>query len=380
MRVQLVARRFWPLAGDVAWRWLALATAMRSEGWQVDVVTALWHSSWPAHVHLREFPVHRVFPSPTTPFRMRRAMRNLVEWSTTAAKRATAENRPIDYILVDAAEDEASALLDHAKELPPIVVRYESMETIGPLSQRQRQRSLSNCQRAHGIVVACEHARRELIAGGIRPDRVHLIYDAPLQRIARDARSVSDARRALADINHELFLRSDDRLCVCLSDFNKASGIEFVLRTVAPILEQERGLRLWLVGDGPDRLYLYDVLRREGWRRDVLMPGSFEDPDIVLAAADICIVPSLCQGSNWVLPTALAAGLTTFVRDVPSIRSRLGAASSELTFELGESNRLSELFKRWCQRSRQFEPIVNEVAKQLWASNATLEQYRNLSR
>ncbi len=102
--------------------------------------------------------------------------------------------------MVDAADDEATALLDHAKELPPIVVRYESFETIGPLSQRQRQRSLSNCQRAHRIFVSSEHARRELIAGGIRATNVHLIADAPLQRITRDSPAVSAARRALADI------------------------------------------------------------------------------------------------------------------------------------------------------------------------------------
>ncbi len=101
-RVQLVTRRFWPLAGDVPWRWLAVATAMRTAGWHVEVITALWHSSWPARVELREFPVQRVFPSPTTPFRMRRAMRNLVEWSIAAARSAASEGRPIDFILVDA--------------------------------------------------------------------------------------------------------------------------------------------------------------------------------------------------------------------------------------------------------------------------------------
>ncbi len=78
---------------------------------------------------------------------------------------------------------------------------------------------------------------------------------------------------------------------VCLADLNRASGVEFVTRTLAPILEQNEACALWLVGDGPERLPLYDMLRREGWRRDVFMPGSFEDPDLVLTAADLCIFP-----------------------------------------------------------------------------------------
>ncbi len=181
-RVLLVTRRFWPLSGDVPWRWLALATAMRAANWQVEVVTAQWHSSWPVRVDLREFPVSRIYPSPTTPFRMRRAMRCLLEWTLAAASpasKAGAEpRRAVDLILVDAADDEATALLDHARSLPPIAVRYESIEAIGSLSQRQRQRALSNCQRAHRVIVASEYARRELVAGGIRAANVSLVYDA----------------------------------------------------------------------------------------------------------------------------------------------------------------------------------------------------------
>lgn len=130
-RVQLVTRRFWPLSGDSAWRWLAVATAMRSAGWQVEVITALWHSAWPERVELREFAVHRAFVSPTTPFRMRRAMRQLLDYTMASHKQAAAANRPINLVMVDAADDEASALLDYAKELPPVVVRYESIDLSG---------------------------------------------------------------------------------------------------------------------------------------------------------------------------------------------------------------------------------------------------------
>lgn len=378
MRVQIVTRRFWPLSGDVPWRWLALATAMRVKGWQVEVITAQWHSKWPEHVELREFPVHRIYPSPTTPFRMRRALRNLVEQSIASHQHATDQHKPIDFLLADAGDDETTALLDHAKELPPIVVRYESIESLGPLSQRYRQRILSNCQRAHRIFVASEHARRELIAGGIKPTNVQLIYDAPLQKLPRDVQAVSAARRALADINYELFLRSDDRLCVCLADLHTTSGVEFVTRTIAPILEQQRGMRFWLIGDGPDRLRLYEMLRREGWRRDVLMPGSFEDPDLVLAAADLCIVPSATQGSGWVMATALGSSLTTFVSDAPAIRSRLGSHSSELLFEVGNNHRLSELVNRWCHRPSQFQAAVGQVAEQLWTHNASIDEFTRL--
>ncbi|MCC6508016.1 MAG: hypothetical protein IT423_02840, partial [Pirellulaceae bacterium] len=110
-RVLLVTRRFWPLAGDNAWRLLALATEMRHAGWHVEVVTALWHSAWPKRVQLREFDVQRIGPSPTTPFRTRRYTRAVWEWIAEAHQAAGRQGHPIDLVLIDSTEDETPALL-----------------------------------------------------------------------------------------------------------------------------------------------------------------------------------------------------------------------------------------------------------------------------
>ncbi len=108
------------------------------------------------------------------------------------------------------------------------------------------------------------------------------------------------------------------------------------------------------------------------------MPGSFEDPDVVLAAADLCIVPSPSQGSGWLMPTALGSHLTTFACDAPAIRSQLGEHAGELLFAAGDSQRLSEMFSRWCHLPSQFQVAVGQVAGHLWNHNSMIDEFARL--
>jgi glycosyltransferase involved in cell wall biosynthesis len=58
-----------------------------------------------------------------------------------------------------------------------------------------------------------------------------------------------------------------------------------------PLRDRWPGTRLWLVGDGPFRETLYARLGDLDLRLAVNMPGSFDDLDDVLSAADLLVEP-----------------------------------------------------------------------------------------
>lgn len=371
-RVLFVTRRFWPLANDNVSRWLSLADALRNAGWQVQLLTAQWHSAWPEQVVLRDIRVNRIGPSPTTPFRAKRYARSVSDW---LARNASA----FDCIVIDSSEEEVLTLTAHpCKELPPVIVRYDCYEGVGPLVERQRARGHTACQQAALVVVPHEHARRQLVAASVPNGRIVYVPDGPICKISRDEQSRSCARRTLADINHELFLRSDDRLCICPSDLNKSAGLELLVRTLGPFMETHRGLRCWLVGDGPDRSRLFELIRREGWRHDFLMPGTFEDLDVVLAAADLCVVPGCSQGLSWQVPTALANGLTTFVCDSDAARSRLGNSAGALMFEQGNAQQLGTLLQSWFEKPSQWTSSMARISERLQSAPPIIERWRDI--
>lgn len=371
-RVLFVTRRFWPMANDNVWRVLNLAAAMRQAGWQPEVLSAQWHSAWPARVELRDFPVHRLGPSPLTPFRARRYARAVSDW---LAQRGSS----FDCIVVDAAEEEALLLTSHpASDLPPVVVRYDTLDGGGVLQERLQGRMVTACSRAALVAVPHESARRELASLGVPLERMATLPDGPFAKVARDELTRSRMRRALADINHELFLRADQRLCVAIGDLTKSAGLELLIHALGPVLELTRDARCWIIGDGPERSRLFDLVQRQGWRHEFLMPGTFEDIEPVLSVADLCVVPSASQGLSWLMPTAISSGLPTLVCDAPAARARLGAAADELCFERDSPQPLHTKFQAWLKQPSRLQPPTARAAEHLLRGPSAIDDWRRL--
>lgn len=372
-RVLLVTRRFWPMANDNMWRISSLGSALQAAAWNVQVLTAQWHSAWPAEVSLREFSVHRLAPSPTTPFRSRRFTRATCDW-------VARHGSQLDCLIVDATEEDALPLTARSSsDGPPVIVRYDSVPGSGPLLERLRERVITACRQAALVVVPHEHARRELVAADVPLKKIRLIPDGPVPHYDRGAMSRGQARRALADINYELFLRADDRLLICPSELTRQAGVETMVRALGPLLETKRNVRCWILGDGPERSRLVDLLRREGWKTEFLLPGTFEDMEVVFLAADLCLLPGAAQGLSWLLPTALVNGLTTFACDCPAARSRLGAVDgSPLLVEPDRPLQLRNNVEAWLQRPEPWQQATIEAAAQLAPQVRIVDQWRSL--
>lgn len=366
-RVLFVTRRFWPIANDNVWRLLSLAVALRNAGWEPHILTAQWHSAWPQKIILRDIEVHRVGPSPSTPFRSRRYTRSLCDW---IAKRTS----HFDCIIVDALEEDAVGLTSPKSiDWPPIIARYDALENGRPLAQRPGSRVATVCQCAAQVLVPHEHARRELVASDVSENHVVYVPDLTPGRRLVDDRARSQARRACSDINHELHLRADERLIVALVDLTKQSGLELLIRALGPIMDSRRGFRCWIVGEGPERARIYDMLRRDGWRNDFLMPGTFEDAECILAAADLCVLPGSAQGLAWTLPAAVTSSLSTLACDSSAARARLGIGAQEILFEQGNSLQLQAMLESWCVNPRRFQSATEKISNHLQNAGSVVD-------
>ena len=354
------------------WRMLSLASALQTAGWQAQILTAQWHSAWPEQVELRDLPVHRLGPSPSTPFRSRRFTRAVCDWIVR-------HGASFDLLVVDAIEEDALALTARdSEDAPPVFVRYDTAASGGPLVERLHQRVVTACRQAAHVMVPHEHALRELVAADVPLEKISIVSDGPYPRYDRGTMSRSQARRALADINYELFLRAEDRLLICPGEMTRHAGLDLLIRALGPLLETKRNVRCWIVGDGPERSRLADLLRREGWKNDILMPGTFEDIDVALLAADLCILPGAAQGLSWLFPTAVANGLTTFACESPSARSRLGNLASPLLFEQGNTLELRNKVEAWLDCPDAWQPPTTQASAQLRNRPPVIDQWREL--
>lgn len=102
---------------------------------------------------------------------------------------------------------------------------------------------------------------------------------------------LDDYGQATKECNRQMFAPNGEKLLVHVSNFRKVKRVEDVLR----IFEKVRKViptKLILVGDGPERSNIEKLCRELKTCDDIISLGKVQNPNQVLAIADLFILPS----------------------------------------------------------------------------------------
>ncbi|HLA86156.1 MAG TPA: glycosyltransferase, partial [Thermoguttaceae bacterium] len=86
-------------------------------------------------------------------------------------------------------------------------------------------------------------------------------------------------------------------------------GLGRLLAAWVKVVAERPRARLWLVGHGPERATLQERINGLGLGHSVALVGRFDEVDVVLAAADAFVLPSIEEDLSVALLEAMAAGL-----------------------------------------------------------------------
>jgi hypothetical protein len=123
---------------------------------------------------------------------------------------------------------------------------------------------------------------------------------------------------------------------------------------------------------------MVELLHRHGLRQEILLPGTFEDLEMVLSVAELCILPGASQGLSWLMPTAVVSDLPTLMCDSPAARARLGSTAQALLFERGNAQHLRNRFEDWLLHPERWQQATAQAAAHVKRHAATLEHWRGL--
>ncbi len=343
-RVLIVARRYWPSCSDSTQRLLHWVSALRNSGVQLTVLTAKWHSSWSSRIDVQEIPVYRVEMAPTNPLRNARYCRAIQDWIHQHANR-------FDLIYCDAADLEAQVVTNAAASSHrlPVVIRYCPIELTNGWDLRWQPgaRTLDACRKATAIVVPRADALQHVKSIGIDDRKIYRVVDNT-SAVARTDVQRAASRNALAEVNHDLYVRGSDRVVVCLCEFHRRAGLDSLVRVMGPLVQEQRSLRFWMLGDSPDRSRIYEQLRYNGWHNLISMPGAFEDMEDVLRVADLVVVPSRGSSLGWLIPKCIASGIGLLAAESPELRSFVPPeAEKTICFREGNTDQLRGRIESW---------------------------------
>jgi glycosyltransferase involved in cell wall biosynthesis len=98
-------------------------------------------------------------------------------------------------------------------------------------------------------------------------------------------------------------------------------GFEYLLRAARELCGTFPALKVVIVGEGPDRQAIENMIQRFGLESNVILAGQHSDMPAVYAAMDIFVLPSLNEGLPMTILEAMAASK-------PVIATRVGAIPS----------------------------------------------------
>ena len=315
-RVVLVTRRFWPLVGGAEIMAARLGIGLHAQGAATTILTARWQTDWPAEIEHHGVRVIRL-PNPRTR-----------GWGTWRYMQAVARwlrhhRASFDLAYVSMLKHDAYAAITAARGGRfPVVLRAEGAGLTGDCHwQLEANCGLHikrRCQRADALVAPSLAIERELIAAGYPRGRIHYIPNGVAIPEPSDAASRAEARADLAEADPSLAIGHDAPLAVYTGRLHAMKGLDFLIRAWPDVLKQIPNARLWLVGDGPYREELNELIGHLGLWGFVYLAGPFDDVEDFLRAADLFVLPSLEEGMSLALLEAMAIGLPVVASAIPA--------------------------------------------------------------
>ncbi|MDZ4850038.1 MAG: glycosyltransferase family 4 protein [Pirellulaceae bacterium] len=368
-RLLIVTRRFWPLCDESCYRLLRWASNLQRGGVEVTVLTSRWHSSWPAESDCLEVKVVRLLPGPKSSWTETLFLRNIASWIVK-------HRHHFDAIYVDESESLLHQIGSRSvRDKIPLIARYagivqsfaNGLQSLSAISQ-----AVDGCRQADQVIAPNAMAHRQLQSSGVPAERIARIPDVSWSTMHYDPEIRRAAAESLRTINQDMLLPKDTKLLLYVGAFDENAGLEPLIKAAIAQLDKNRNFRLWLVGEGRAIANLHTIVKDAAQHHEILFHSVFDNLEELFQVADAIVCPSPRAGNEFILPTAIAAGIPIIALEsspyrnaMPSVlHPQLLKEATQPNFEIAIHDWLSDL-ARWQDRA--------EIARQEWVASNYIE-------
>lgn len=142
-----------------------------------------------------------------------------------------------------------------------------------------------------------------------------------LSLIANGIDTVKYAPGNLSTIRQELKIADDTVLLSTISSLTPEKGHKYLLRALSKLKDSVTNFYLIIIGDGPGRSGIEDLVEKLGMKTHVRLLGRRADIDKIHTGTDIYILPSLKEGLPMSLLEAMACGTACIASNVGDVSS-----------------------------------------------------------
>jgi glycosyltransferase involved in cell wall biosynthesis len=160
------------------------------------------------------------------------------------------------------------------------------------------------------LIYVSSHVCREALDLGLAPRGRTMVIENGIDLVPFAS---SDQTRL---VREALGIPLEATVLCCVGRLDGQKGIDILLEAICILEPERRTLRVWLVGDGPQRTVLEAQSRQLGLEASVQFLGFRRDVPNLLKASDIFVLPSRYEAMPMTILEAMAAGLPSVVTNV----------------------------------------------------------------
>jgi len=189
-------------------------------------------------------------------------------------------------------------------------------------------------KRFQGLAAVSDSVAQRLLASGVPARKIRTIANGI------DVQTFERAR-PLQVLNFD-----GSKVVGMVARLDLQKGFEYLLRASSELRSAFPGLKVVIVGEGPDRNEIEGMIHRLGLQSNVILAGQRSDMTGIYAAMDVFVLPSLNEGLPMTILEAMAASRPVIATRVGAIPKVIQDGETGLLVDPGDMNGLRDALAR----------------------------------
>ncbi len=307
----VVCRHFWPVCNEASYRLAHLVRFLRDNHFSSEIVTARWHSKWPATSTFNDVNLTRILPAPTSPWNESFFYRNLWNWIERQSDSFT-------KIYIDSLHLLTHAKLSSILRQKSFLIRFDAYSKTDIDLLHKPSSTLASLIRsdASWFIVSNAYEHRTLIGAGVNSQKIIRVAPINVWSDPRTTLSKQQSRVALQAISHDFVVPIRMPLIVVFFTGDDYEAEHSILKALTRHLDLQTAFRVWVFGCSDLVRRHYSYLKDFGVHHDILLHSSFDNIDLLINAADLVICQIVRLESPFII-----------LKRSPQGRRRLGSTA-----------------------------------------------------
>lgn len=228
------------------------------------------------------------------------------------------------------------------------------------------------------FIAVGEAVRQALILNeGLPARRVEVVYNG----IAPSTFQRSPAERD--QVRSQLGLRNNEFAVLQVARLDTIKDHATAVRAIAVARSSYPTLKLFVVGDGPERKAIEQAIKVESMQDGVVMLGSRQDVPSLLAAADAFLLTSLSEGIPVTIIEAMAAGVPVVATAVGGVPELITDGRTGLLRPVKDAAGLGEAIVRLARNQTLRQQMASEARERVrthFSESMMIDKYDRIIR